>query len=55
MHAAGNASDNGYVSDATIAAQIAVMNAAYAPAGVQFALLSTDRTVNGSWFNVIQA
>ena len=54
VHAGGNSSDDGYVSDGTVAAQIAVMNAAYAPAGVQFNLVSTDRTVNASWFSIIQ-
>ena len=50
----GNASSSGNIADSTVAAQIAVMNAAYAPAGVQFVLSSTDRTTNASWYNIIQ-
>ena len=49
-----NATSNGNIPDSTVAAQIAVMNSAYAPAGVQFNLASTDRTTNASWYNVIQ-
>ena len=50
----GNVSSNGNIADSTVAAQIAVMNAAYAPAGVQFVLGSTDRTTNATWYNIIQ-
>lgn len=49
-----NATSNGNIPDSTVAAQIAVMNAAYGPAGVQFDLASTDRTTNASWYNIIQ-
>ena len=49
-----NATSNGNIPDSTVAAQIAVMNAAYAPAGVQFNLASTDRTTNASWYNIVQ-
>lgn len=41
----------GNVSDAQIADQIAVLNAAYAGTGFSFYLASVDRTRNGTWFN----
>jgi len=49
-----NATTDGNIADSTVAAQLAVMNAAYGPAGVQFVLSSTDRTTNATWYNIIQ-
>jgi hypothetical protein len=43
---------NGDVPDSQIAAQISVLNAAYAPTGWQFQLASTDRTTNATWYTV---
>ena len=40
----------GDVSNAVIANQIAVLNAAYAPYGYQFSLVSTDRSTSSPWF-----
>ncbi|MFT3712469.1 MAG: zinc metalloprotease [Archangium sp.] len=46
----GTSTSQGNVSDAQIAQQIAVLNAAYASAGWQFTLTSTDRTTNATWY-----
>jgi len=43
---------NGDVPDTMIANQIAVLNAAYAPTGWSFNLVSTDRTTNATWFTM---
>ena len=43
---------NGDISDAMIADQIAVLNAAYAPWGWSFNLVSTDRTTNATWYTM---
>ena len=43
---------NGDVPDSQIAAQINVLNAAYAPSGVSFALAATDRTNNATWYTM---
>lgn len=43
---------NGDISDAQIADQIAVLNAAYASTGWSFTLVSTDRTTNATWYTV---
>lgn len=40
----------GNITDAQIASQISVLNAAYASTGWQFQLVSTDRTTNASWY-----
>lgn len=40
----------GNISDATIAAQIQVLNDAYASSGFSFSLSSVDRTNNSTWF-----
>ncbi|MDZ5663993.1 zinc metalloprotease [Nocardioides sp. S-58] len=45
----------GDLSDARIAAQIDVMNAAYAPHGFSFVLEDTTRTYEPEWFNLISA
>ncbi|HVF46401.1 MAG TPA: zinc metalloprotease [Pyrinomonadaceae bacterium] len=42
---------NGNVSDADIAAQMRVLNNAFAPWGWNFNLVSTDRTINAEWFS----
>ncbi len=42
---------NGAVSDADIAAQLQVLNGAYAGTGWSFNLVATDRTTNAAWFN----
>lgn len=47
----GTSASNGNISDSMIANQIAVLNAAYAPTGFQFKLISTDRTTNSTWYN----
>ena len=41
---------NGDVPDSMIAAQINVLNDAYAPWGYSFNLVATDRTTNASWY-----
>src|SRR4051812_29289563 len=41
----------GNVPDSMIAAQLQVLNAAYASSGLSFALVSTDRTTNAAWFD----
>jgi hypothetical protein len=48
----GSGISNGDVSDAMINSQINVLNAAFAPWGWQFQLVSTDRTTNASWFGM---
>jgi pregnancy-associated plasma protein-A len=42
---------NGDVPDSAIAAQINVLNAAYASTGWSFNLVATNRTTNTTWFN----
>ena len=49
MHVVRSNSGAWDVSDADIAAQIAVLNAAYASTNFQFVLVSTDRTNNTTW------
>lgn len=44
---------NGDEPDSMIADQIAVLNAAYAPYGWSFILVSTDRTRNANWYKMI--
>ncbi len=41
---------DGNIPDSQIAAQIDVLNAAYAPYGFSFTLMATDRTTNSSWY-----
>ncbi|KIK64210.1 hypothetical protein GYMLUDRAFT_71628 [Collybiopsis luxurians FD-317 M1] len=41
----------GYIPDSQIAAQIDVMNEAYADMGITWSLASTTRTINSDWFN----
>lgn len=43
---------NGNVPDSMIAAQIAVLNNAFAPHGWTFNLVSTDRTTNATWYTM---
>jgi hypothetical protein len=45
---------NGYVTSSQISQQISVLNNAYAGSGLSFSLVSTDTTVNSSWYNVSQ-
>lgn len=44
----------GNVPDTAIAAQIDVLNAAYAGSGFSFRLVATDRTTNSQWFGLRQ-
>jgi hypothetical protein len=44
-------STKGVLSASQINNQIGVLNAAYAPVGVSFTLVSTDTTNNASWYN----
>jgi hypothetical protein len=46
----GSGASNGDISDAMIADQMAVLNAAYASTGYSFNLVSTDRTTNSTWY-----
>jgi hypothetical protein len=48
----GTGLSNGDVPDSQIADQISVLNAAYAPWGWQFQLVSTDRTTNATWYTM---
>lgn len=52
FHVITSTSGAGNVSDAQIADQIAVLNAAYAPGGWGFQLVSTDRTANNTWYTM---
>jgi hypothetical protein len=47
----GSGISNGDVSAQMITDQMNVLNAAYAPWGWQFNLVSTDRTTNSTWYN----
>jgi hypothetical protein len=47
----GTSASQGNISDTMIADQIKVLNAAYSGRGFQFALVSTDRTTNSTWYN----
>ncbi|KAH7326336.1 hypothetical protein B0I35DRAFT_131887 [Stachybotrys elegans] len=47
--ARGTRPQDGYLSDATIAAQMDVLNADYGPSGISFNLLGVTRTVNTQW------
>jgi hypothetical protein len=48
----GSGIANGDIPDSQIAAQINVLNAAYAPTGWSFTLASTDRTTNATWYTM---
>jgi hypothetical protein len=48
----GSGVSNGDVTDAMIADQISVLNAAYAGTGFQFNLAATDRTTNATWYTM---
>ena len=48
----GSGIANGDIPDSQITAQINVLNAAYAPTGWSFRLVSTDRTTNPSWYTM---
>ena len=45
---------NGYITTTQINQQMSVLNNAYAGTGLSFSLVSTDTTVNSSWYNVSQ-
>lgn len=47
---AGSSLADGNVPDTQITAQIQVLNAAYAPWGWSFTLVSVDRTTNAAWY-----
>lgn len=49
FHVISNSTGHGNISDSAIAAQIAVLNSAFA-GHFNFTLLSTDRTVSNQWF-----
>src|ERR1051326_4011639 len=51
IHIIRSTSGKGDVPAAAINAQISVLNAAYAATSFQFMLVSTDTTVNDSWYN----
>jgi hypothetical protein len=46
----GTALSNGNIPDSQIAAQLSVLNAAFASSGWSFNLVSTDRTTNATWY-----
>ncbi len=46
---------NGKVTDAQIANQISILNAAYASSGFSFVLKATDRTVNSQWYTNLRS
>ncbi|WP_232536878.1 zinc metalloprotease [Cystobacter fuscus] len=46
----GTSTSQGNISDAAIASQISVLNAAYANTPFKFTLKATDRTTNSSWY-----
>jgi hypothetical protein len=46
----GTSTSQGNVTDAQIASQISVLNAAYANTPFRFTLKATDRTTNSSWY-----
>ncbi|HEX8439101.1 zinc metalloprotease [Archangium sp.] len=46
----GTSTSQGNVSDAQIANQLSVLNAAYANTPFKFTLVSTDRTTNSQWY-----
>ena len=48
----GTGTANGDIPDTWIAAQMNVLNAAYAPWGWSFNLVSTDRTTNANWYTM---
>ena len=47
----GTTAAQGNLSDAAIASQISVLNAAYASTPYRFTLTATDRTTNSSWYS----
>lgn len=47
---AGSGLGNGDVPDSMVSAQVAVLDAAYAPWGWRFELASIDRTTNADWY-----
>ena len=50
VHVITNTSGQGQPTAAQVANQIAVLNAAFAPAGFSFSLVDTDTTVNDTWY-----
>jgi len=52
MHVITNSRGQGEIDDATIDAQIDVINAAYAPGNWKFTLASKDVTANDDWYTV---
>ncbi|MEO5859327.1 MAG: zinc metalloprotease [Pyrinomonadaceae bacterium] len=46
----GSGIANGNIPDTSIAAQLKILNDAYAMSGWQFSLVSTDRTTNATWY-----
>ena len=50
----GSGAANGDISNSMITGQINVLNAAYAPWGWQFDLVSVDRTTNPSWYDLAE-
>jgi hypothetical protein len=52
MHVITNSKGQGDLSDATISAQMDVLNAAYAPGNWKFTLASKEVTANDDWYTV---
>ena len=52
VHVIRSSAGAGDVADSTIAAQMSVLNNAYAPTGWSFSLAATDRTDNDAWYTV---
>jgi hypothetical protein len=50
FHVIHSTSGQGNVSDATLRAQLDVLNSAFASSGFQFAIAGTTRTANNSWY-----
>ena len=50
VHVITNTSGQGAPSSSQINQQVSVLNAAYAPYGVSFTLVSTDTTANNTWY-----
>ncbi len=50
VHVISDTFGNGSVPETQISSQINVLNAAYSPWGFSFAVVSTDRTTNNTWY-----
>jgi len=52
FHVITDTAGNGNLTDADLAAQISVLNAAYASAGYSFSTAGTTRTANNTWYTM---